>query len=232
MLTERFDRFFRSDDAKEKEADEILSLLKNSPELKERQRQRDDKRVASVRELLAKREEIQREKESTMPALIAARAAAEEREKQAHEALQAATQERVNAEHARFSASLDFSAKLSKIEGELTKLAPREIDEFIWQMQKAEIEARSQVKVEHRPGPRSRFTGVVTSLIVESNRKDVDQKLAYIRAAIEEARAMKFQALPHEQIVSRLAELEAGIPKETRGEVETLPFPDVRELRA
>ncbi len=232
MLTDNFgDRFFRSDEDKVKEAGEILALLKDSPELQERTRQREEKRVSSIRQLLARRDEISRVHAETMPGLEAAQDEARENEKRAHEVLQAATQERVNAEHARLSASLDFSFNLSKLEAEIESAVPREIDEFIHEMLKADEAARLEYKSEHRPGPKARLTGQVTSSVINSNTQSVDAKRAYLKSAIAEAENMKLQAIPHDQIVARLEELKAGIPKFDRFETVTLPLPDVRELQ-
>jgi hypothetical protein len=62
MLTERFDRFLKTDEAKLKEADEIMALLKNSPEVEQRRRDHDEKRLARIRELLAQCEQVRKAK--------------------------------------------------------------------------------------------------------------------------------------------------------------------------
>jgi hypothetical protein len=62
MLTERFDRFLKTDEAKLKEADEIMALLKNSPEVEQRRRDHDEKRLARIRELLPQCEQVRKAK--------------------------------------------------------------------------------------------------------------------------------------------------------------------------
>jgi hypothetical protein len=231
MLTERFDRFFKADEDKIKEAEQIIGLLKDSPELKERIRQRDEKRLANIRRLIAQRDGISQLRAATMPGLEAARDEALEKEKRAHGALQVATQERVNAEGARLSASLDFSFRVSTVEGEIKKAAPREIDEFVLEMIKADEAARLEYNIEQRPGPKSRIIGHVTSALFNSNKQAVDAKREYLKSAIAKAESMKLQAIPHDQIIARLKELKAGIPKSYRFETIEIPLPDVRELQ-
>jgi hypothetical protein len=92
MLTERFDRFFKTDESKVKEAEKIVALLKDSPELEERRQERDKKRLARIRELLAEREQIERAYAEAIPELTANVTEAQERENRAQEALKAATQ--------------------------------------------------------------------------------------------------------------------------------------------
>jgi hypothetical protein len=231
MLTERFDRFFKSDDEKIAEAESILSLMKDSPELQERARQRDEKRLTRIRQLLAERDEINRVHAETMPVLIATRDQAQAKEKRAAEALQAATRERVNAEHARAAASGDFSLKISQIESEIRKRAPREIDEFIYEMVKADEKARLEHRTEIKPGPVARIIGRITKNIVESNGQAIGARRQAIKAAITEAEAMKLQALALEDIAARLAELKAGIPQGMFFEQVDAPFPDTAVLR-
>ena len=227
-----FERFFRTDDEKIKEAEQILALLKDSPELQERHRQRDEKRLAGIRQLLADRDNTKREEAESMPRFRKAVEEAHEKEKRAHEALQAATRERINAEYSRSGASGDFSLKLSKIEAEIRKAAPREIDDFIYEMLTADEKARLQLKVENMPGPKAWITGESKVRVINSNREAVEKKRAYIKAAKDEAEAMKLQAIPRDQVVARLAELKAGLPDNThRFETVEVPLPNVDELR-
>jgi hypothetical protein len=231
MLTERFDRFFKSDAEKLNEAEQIIALLQDSPELQERTRQRDEKRLAKIRQLLAEREEINRAQAETMPRLRAAVEEAEQKEKRAHEAVQAAVRERIDADLARLGASGDFSFRLSSVEAEIKKAAPREIDDFIFEMVGADEKARLELNVEHRPGPKARFTGEQKVRVVNSNHEAVEKTRVYIKAATAEAENMKLQAIPHDQLVARLAELKAGLPDTRRFESVEIPLPDVSELR-
>ena len=231
MLTDRFNRFVKTDEENKTETERIISLLKDSPELEERARKRDLARLERLQELLARRAAVERDRDETMPRLRAAVEAAQDREKRAHEALQVATRARVTAEDTRLSASLDANAKLSNLEAAIRRLAPREIDDFIWEMRKALDEARRETRVEIRPGPKARFTGVISHEIISSNCKAVDQKCAYIQNAIADAEAMKRQPIAHEDITRRLDQLRIAIPKVT-GSTETERFfPDVAELR-
>jgi hypothetical protein len=181
--------------------------------------------------LLAQREDIDRERAETMPRLQSARDEEQRKEQKAHEDLQATTRERVNADQARLSASLDFSFKLSTVEAEIKKASPREIAEFIYEMLKADEVARLEYNIEQRPGRKSRIIGQVTSTVFNSNKKAVDAKRAYLKTAIAEAENMKLQAIPHNQIVARLQELKTGIPESFRFETVDLPLPDTSELR-
>jgi hypothetical protein len=166
-----------------------------------------------------------------MPRLQAAVDEAQQKEKAAHDELRAASQERVNAEHARLGASCELSLKLSNVEAEIKKAAPREIDDFVWEMLKVDEKARLELDVEQRPGPKARITGHVKNRILYSNRAAVEKKRAYIKAATAEAEAMKLQAIPHDQIIARLEELKAGIPDGYRFETITAPLSDVNELQ-
>ena len=204
MLTDRFDRFFRSDEQKDEEANKIVSLLKDSPHLAELRRARDEKRLTRIRELLAQRERLNQDHAAVLRSLEAAVVQAQEKEKRAHEALEAATRERVTAEHARLCQSLDFDFNPGKLRDELEKLAPAEINDFVYEMGKADEEARRAAKFEQRPGPKTRATNEVKNVIFNSNRDAVDKKRASIKAAITEAESMKLQAIPYDQIMSAL----------------------------
>lgn len=231
MLTERFERFFKTDDEKVREAEKIIGLLKDSPELQQRNRERDEMRVAGIRQHLADREELLQEQSQTMPRLRAAVAEAQDREKCAQEALQAASRERINAEYARLGASSDFSVRLANVESEIRKAAPPEIDDFIREMVGEDEKARHALDVQHKPGPKSWITGTHSISITHSNRAAVEKARAYIKAAIAEVEAMKLQAIAHDQAISRLGELRAGIPDTGRFESLEIPLPDVSELR-
>jgi hypothetical protein len=84
-----------------------------------------------------------------MPRLEAAVAEAREKERLAHQAVQAAAQEAINAEQARLGGSFDFSFRLSQLEAEIKKNSPQEIDEFIYEMRKADEKARLELKHGH-----------------------------------------------------------------------------------
>jgi hypothetical protein len=176
MITERCNYFFRTDKEKAKEADKIMSLLKDSPALNEARRDRDKKRLSRVRALLAERDRIQRDHGATLQRLESAVIESQEKEKRAHEALQAATRNRVNAEAAKSNASLDLSFNRSKLEGEVRSLAPAEIGDFILEMLAVDEKARLELKVEQRSGPKGWLTGEVKHTIVNSNSEAVDKK--------------------------------------------------------
>jgi hypothetical protein len=129
-------------------AEQVLRLLKDSPALEEARRARDEKRLATIRERIVERDRIKREQAETMPRLQRAVEGAAQKERRLHDELQAAIRERVNAEHARVGASGDFSLRLSQVEAEIKKAAPREIDEFIYEMLKADEKARLELDVE------------------------------------------------------------------------------------
>jgi hypothetical protein len=232
MLSERFDKFFRTAEQKDAEADEIVSLLKDSSHLAELRRARDEKRLNRIRELLAQREQFNREHGAKLPGLEAAVIEAQEKEKAAHAAVETASRERVNAEHARLCQSLDFDFNARKLRDELEKLAPAEINDFIYEMVKADEEARREAKFEQQLGPKARITGEVKNVIFKSNRDAVDKKRASIKAAITEAESMKLQAISYDQIIARLAELKAAVAGKCDWfEEADLPLPDVRELQ-
>jgi hypothetical protein len=231
MLTDRLSRFLKTDDEKTKEANDILSFLKDSPALTERAREREEKRLGRIREFLAQRDNISNERAETMRGLQVALSEAKSNEARAVEALGHAIRERLNAEQAQFGASFDYSHKLSQVEAELKKLAPAEIDEFIREMLKADDQARLQLDTEVRPGLASRLTGTVHTTIVNSNLDAVAIKRDYIKAAIHEAEGMKLQSMTQDEVVSRLTELKAKIPDSHRFEMVSRPLPDVSGLR-
>ncbi len=232
MLTERLNRFFKSDEEKAAEAaDEIVSLLKDSPQLELLRRERDDRRLTRLRELLAQRDQINQDWAAAVPALEAAILEAQEKERLAHEALQAATRERAAAQHSRLCASLDYSFNVSKIDGEIKKTAPQEIDDFLYEMLTADEKARNEFKLGYRPGAKARITGEVKVTIIDSNSQAVEKKRAYIKAAIAEAEGMKFNVIPADQITARLEKLKKGLPDFNRFETVEMPLADVKELR-
>lgn len=229
-MLERFDKFFKSDNDKLAEADRVLSLLSDSPAFRERQRELEEKRLETLRGLLAKREQTERQQAELLPGLNDAVAEAERKEKAAVEALQAARRQRIAAEQASRAAA-EFTLKLSQIDGEIRKAAPREIDEFIREMLEADEKARLEVRTELRPGRKSFITGQATTRIVDSNLAAVNRKREYLRKAIAEAEAMKSQAVPLEEIAARLEKLKAGIPAAHVFELVNVPLPNTQELR-
>jgi hypothetical protein len=231
MLTDGFNRFFKSDEEKIAEAEEIISFLKDSPALEALRRERDDKRIAKQRELLSRLETLQREKATTMPQLEAAVVEAKEAEKLANDALLAAARKVSDAEHARLSKSLDLSFAIGVVEAEINRSAPTEIDAFISELTTADEKARGELKIEQRLGPKGRITGEHTEMIFESNKDSVTAARDYIRNGIAEAQSLKLQTHPLDEIVRRLTAIKDGIPKFDRFQTTKVPLPDIRELR-
>ena len=233
MITDFFNRFRKSDDDQLAEATKLVTLLKDSPEVEALVAAQEERRLAKQHESLLRLDTLQKEKAATMPRLEAAVIDATEAEEIARQAQRVASERKSNAEHARLSASLDFSFKLGVLEGKINNSAPAEIDAFIWEMHKADEKARNAVRAEHRLGPRARILGTVTAMIFESNKDAVEAHREYIQNAINEAQRMKRQALSHGEIVHHLNELKKGLLKFKLDWFENvkLPLPDVSELR-
>lgn len=231
MLTDRLKQVFRSDDEKIAEADEIISLLKDSPTLDALQRERDERRLGEIRSLLAKREQLQKKTAATLPGLQAAVLEAQEVENRAHDAWLAASRERVNIEYERLTASLDSNFAIGEIERQIMSLAPHEIDDFLCEMMTRDEKARRDLKVEQRRGPEAVFTGNVQEMIFTSNTKAVASLRECIKRAVVEAQALKFAVIPFGEVISRLDAIKKGLPDADRFETVDLPFPDVQELR-
>jgi hypothetical protein len=231
MITDIFTRLLKTDE--QKEVEEIVSLLKGSPQLEALHREGEDRRIVVQRERLCRLESLERERATTLPQLEAAVVEATQAEEVAQQALRVASEKKSNAVHARLSASLDFSFRVGVLEGEINNNAPTEIDAFIWEMHKADEKARCELRVEQRPGPQSPILGTIKEMIDESNRTAVDAHREYIKSAIADAEKMKRQALSCGEIVHRLDELKKGLLKFKLDRLERvkLPFPDVSELR-
>jgi hypothetical protein len=207
---------------------EMASLLE--PELRDRRQQREDQRLNRCRELLAEREQIEAARDEASTKLSQAVTEAEREEKEAQTALAAAKRKRATASAESLSVAGGFRFKLANVSRELGTLASPEIAEFIGEMIDADQQTRLALRFdEGRSEPH--FISGRREQIISSNREAIIERIAAIRVAVSEAKAMKFSATPRDEIVRRLEELKNGLPDGHRFEETRTTLPDVRDLQ-
>jgi hypothetical protein len=201
-----FERFLKTPKTIDEEAREIIHLWRNSPEMESKHRERDEIRQGKVRELLAQREQIERERDTLLPQLVSAVVSAKAEERRCREVLEAATRKRSDADLARLGLSLNFQSRHDEVTAAITKLAPTMIDEFIHEMHAEEDKARLKTKMEIRNTDPNWMTGKIKEIFV-TNVKAVTTRVEAIRRAIEAAQALKFEVIPESEIFARLEQL-------------------------
>lgn len=189
---------------------EIADLL--SDELTERRAQRDQRRLAKLKELLAAEKMIIEQCAGTMPALETAAAIARADELRIESELQSARQRRICAELERMGASLEFTSRFDSIKAGIRKLAPPVINDFIHKMVDELQTTRLQIDTRERLGEANFLTGRRKVHFI-SNKKSVEDRLSAIRQVIVDAELMKTSTLSEGKIAERLEALPSSLPE-------------------
>ena len=205
-------KFFKTPVLERHESADIMRAARLlAPELEAREREEDVKRVEKITALLEQQKIIIAERDSAMPALEQAAIEAEDRKRAAEAALKAAILEHTRAIDARWGPKLKFTERLQAIEQQLKTLAHPLLDEFIHELLKLWDEARLAVDFDERESAPARITGI-KKRIFSSNTNSVHRRVDAIKAAVEQAKRMRYEPLTEQEIRSRLTELKDGLP--------------------
>jgi hypothetical protein len=116
MIADRLNKFLKPNDEKQREAQEIIELLR--PEAGRLKQQADVARLERSRGLRKEHDRIRAERDAILPGLSVAVSKAETEEREAKQAYEAAQKRTAEAERKRYSANLEFNQKLSSIEAD------------------------------------------------------------------------------------------------------------------
>lgn len=209
-----FERFLKTDDEKAKRADEIMSLLKDSPTLTALKSEREAKTQEERRAALARIARAARERDETLPPLFeqlqAARLRIEEIEAKYKTDMKAASSERDEKDYEHNRAKFRIDNAIERDRRLLRDTAAPEIDEFRRWLLAEDDKARHafEIKIAVRKdgiGPGTR--------VIDSNSKVIEQRREAIKKAMDRVEQMKFEVV--DDVAAEIATLKTSIPPDS-----------------
>ncbi len=200
-----FERFLRSDDTKQQEADEIIDLVKNTAPIGELRRQRETEVLATRRAAVAEVEAATKEKTERLPVAAQVVTDAQARVDRAEAELKAANLALMHAGMERLGISGGFDIRISQARATLRKTVPAELIEFqSWLL--AEFDStRQQLDV-----AQGIVLGTPPKKIVKSNAAHVRKRIEAIQRALQRAEQLIFEAV--DDISAEIAAIKENIP--------------------
>ena len=200
-----FERFLRSDDAKQQEADEIIDLVKNTAPIGELRRQREAEVLATRRSAVAEIEAAISEKTEKLPVAAQVVTDAQARVDRAEAELKAANLALMHAGMERLGISGEFDIRISQARATLRKTVPAELIEFnSWLL--AEFEStRHELHV-----AQGVVIGTPPKKLVKSNASSIRNRIETIQKALACAEQLIFEAV--DDISGEIAAIKESIP--------------------
>jgi hypothetical protein len=208
-----FERPLRTESSeKENLADEIMSLLKDSPTLEALKSERRAKINAERRGALQRIARVEQERSQTLPVLYqsfkAAKLRVEELEAEFKTDMAAACRERDRLDYEHACARFRIDNSLSKDRRLLLDTAAPELDELYRWLLAEDEKARSKISV--KLGIKRDVVGV--SSLVMSNAAAISRRRAAIKAVMTRIDELRFEIV--EDVAGEIATLKASIPPE------------------